>query len=662
MRRVAWDRVAPALPFVAAAVLVFLLPPLGHGGLLEPEDTSIALAARAGASAGAPLARLGAWLVARSFALFGVHAWSARLPFALAVAVAAWLTAAAVTRVVDRRAGAYAAIAFVTTPLALDQARSLGGGALGLLACAAVLFGAAGLLTSARLWVRASLAVFACAALAGLVAYTVAAHGAHPPWPSRFDVYAAHIAASLAPWSFFLPAALLRVARPPRDADEARARAESRFRALAVVFLALAVALPTWLAEDAAIFAGAPVVIALLAVALRDLDRDKVGAWELLTTAAVALVVAHDLLGDRSALLAGHGLAALTFPPALLPRAERFGGVALALFLAPLAWGYLRETWRDQAGVVAPSRGLFALLVRWAPRGRAANLGAALAAAAFVGAIVLGLGLRTAVASELSPAGAFEAYASLHRAGEPLGVVGGGSSSAELYGPPEARFAGASEAAVWLTSAPASSRRFLVVAPADLPAVSHLVRAKTGENAVVVGPPSSTALLLASSSKAGEPHTSPLDAVVRSAPPSLAHPLDARLGDTLDVLGYEVVDAAGHRLDVLHTGAKQRLRVVYRVTGPVAPGFTAFVHLDGHGRRHNGDHPLVAAGELRYPPELWLPGDIVVDESDLTLERNFAHGSYTLYLGFFAGERRLPVTRGPSDGEDRLRAGQLRVE
>jgi hypothetical protein len=84
----------------------------------------------------------------------------------------------------------------------------------------------------------------------------------------------------------------------------------------------------------------------------------------------------------------------------------------------------------------------------------------------------------------------------------------------------------------------------------------------------------------------------------------------------------------------------------------------AFIHIDGYHRRHNGDHKPCGG---KYPMTLWLPGDLIVDDYEFSLEPNFTPGDYTIYFGFWLGESRLKVKSGPSDGDNRINGGALRV-
>ncbi len=108
-------------------------------------------------------APLGAWLVARSFALFEVHEWSGRLPVALCAILLLGVAAGLGRLYGDLRRGTYLAIAIATTPLFLLNARHMMGLAPGFLFSGLVFACAAGLAFAPRVatsmpW-RAGLAV-----------------------------------------------------------------------------------------------------------------------------------------------------------------------------------------------------------------------------------------------------------------------------------------------------------------------------------------------------------------------------------------------------------------------------------------------------------------------------------------------------------------------
>ncbi len=131
------------LAFVATAALVLLFGRLWSFGIWDPWELSAADAARhiiAGDSEPSTTPTLSASLVALGFRLFDVHEWSGRLPIAIAGLFTLLVAFATVARTVDRRAGLYAVIAVVSTPLFLFNARQMIGAAPEFLGASLVFF------------------------------------------------------------------------------------------------------------------------------------------------------------------------------------------------------------------------------------------------------------------------------------------------------------------------------------------------------------------------------------------------------------------------------------------------------------------------------------------------------------------------------------------
>ena len=61
---------------------------------------------------------------------------------------------------------------------------------------------------------------------------------------------------------------------------------------------------------------------------------------------------------------------------------------------------------------------------------------------------------------------------------------------------------------------------------------------------------------------------------------------------------------------------------------------------------------LASAAALAQGPE---------GQQTLTVPPNFRPGDYTIHIGFFSGSKRLEVSSGANDGENRARAGVLPV-
>ncbi len=267
-----------------------------------------------------------------------------------------------------------------------------------------------------------------------------------------------------------------------------------------------------------------------------------------------------------------------------------------------------------------------------------------------------------ALANQLSPKEVFESYQHVHKSGEPLALFGVGGRTAAYYaGGQPLILKDAPSAYEWLMAGEPSSRRFLAVRAEELPRLNRLYRERlqNGQNLPVLDARSSQIILVASSIRDSEKNENPLGKIVLSDAPKPQHPLTANLEDKLEVLGYDIADTTGKLVDHIAPGKKYHMRTYFKVLGGVQSEWEMFIHIDGFKRRHNGDHKVC---EGKYPMSLWLPGDVIMDDHEFTLEPNFSPGPYTLFFGLFVGESRLKVKSGPSDGENRINGGALRVQ
>jgi hypothetical protein len=179
------------------------------------------------------------------------------------------------------------------------------------------------------------------------------------------------------------------------------------------------------------------------------------------------------------------------------------------------------------------------------------------------------------------------------------------------------------------------------------------------QNLPVLDGRSSQIVLVASSLDPSEKNQNPLSKVLLSGTPHPQHKLDVDMEDKLLVVGYDIQDQNGRNVEVVAPGRKYHFRTYYKVLAPVTTEWEAFIHIDGYHRRHNGDHKPT---DGKYPFHLWLKDDLVLDDHEFNLEPNFTPGTYTVYFGLFVGDTRLKVTKGPSDGDNRINGGPLHVQ
>jgi 4-amino-4-deoxy-L-arabinose transferase-like glycosyltransferase len=265
-----------------------------------------------------------------------------------------------------------------------------------------------------------------------------------------------------------------------------------------------------------------------------------------------------------------------------------------------------------------------------------------------------------ALANQLSPKEVFESYRKLCP-GAPLAMLGVGGRTAAYYagGQPQT-LSDPAGAYRWLVADP-SQRRCLALKAEELPQLNRLWRehADPKTNLPIVDARSSQILLASSALAEGEKNESPLASMVLSEPPHPQRPLGVNMEDKLEVIGFDLADERGRLVDGISPGRTYHMKTYYRVLAPVTSEWEAFIHIDGYHRRHNGDHKPMNG---KYPMSLWLPGDVLMDDHEFKLEPNFTPGSYTIYFGLFVGDTRLKVKSGPSDGDNRINGGPLRVQ
>ncbi len=680
-------------PGLALAGAENRLPTLGDVGRGELPALAAALALRLG-GLGALAARAPA-VLAGAAGLAALWLWARRVAGPRTAAHAAWLLAtmplyAAHSRSVAGEATAMAALVASFAGLSVllfDErvggARALGWALLALaglaagFACRGAAFGLAVPLASvgAAAWLARDSALaapprpprraLALAALAGgAAALGASAYALARATPARFS-YALGAAAfeglryptfdqtlrsighGLFPWSALLPAAFVLLAAPPAagrgEPGDARA---IRFRLALTLGAGASYAAHAWLAPTTGPlpFQGVGLLAAALALALDELGRRRRPLRTMaLATAAFVALLALDLRRLPDATFAAAPAPGATAPEGFAGRAASLWTWCAALFAAPVLLA-LAPAW--------PKRRPIARFVR---RDRLALAGGTLAALAPC------LLLYPDLAARWSPRDAFTAFRRLRRAGEPLGLFGVASRSPAYYGEPDARaFADAPSALAWLEGGAPPARRWLLVRASELPELNALYRARRAgapaRNLPLLDASSGYTYLAPSSLREGEADLNPLAPFVGDAPPPTAHPLGAKFGDELEALGWDLYENDDRTpADVLVRGRAYVLRTYYRVIATPTLAWRAFVHVEGGAQRHTADHALDA-----YPMNLWQPGDVITDRSPLRLEPNFAPGVHSLYVGFYRGDARLPVSRGGDDG-DRVRAGPLRV-
>jgi 4-amino-4-deoxy-L-arabinose transferase-like glycosyltransferase len=493
--------------------------------------------------------------------------------------------------------------------------------------------------------------------------------------PKQFathDYVIQYLGHGLFPWSAVVPLALGFVLRT----GEGQTRPELALRSALFLMATLGVGVysllsPRWgLVPFGPVFALAGVV----AFALVELDRRPSGVVVMAMVSAALLVLFYtDFQNFPEKGFSAFGVSATTFPESFEKDAKRYAQVvvvlgALACVLLVLervvslaavrAWF---QRCGDRLKAVRPlsrasralARTTFVLERLSAGRWRGSLLGVAVGTAG----LVMSFGYYPALGAQLSPVGAFDAYRRLAGADEPLGLVGERSGALLLAGEPAEVFKTAYKAAKWLNEG--DGRRWLVAKQTDLASLNSRHRRlhkSAPRNIPLLDDRSSQALLLSNELRAGEEDLNPLAKFLPDEPPRLAHPLDAELDERLRVLGWEVRDDRGKPVvNSLRMGRSYEFVIAYEVLKKVSGKWQTFIHMDGDGKRFNGDHDTLQ-GEYDY--RYWSKGDYVLDIYPFELESRYTPGKYEVYFGLFSGDKRMPVTRG-KHSEDRIIGGTI---
>ena len=123
----------------------------------------------------------------------------------------------------------------------------------------------------------------------------------------------------------------------------------------------------------------------------------------------------------------------------------------------------------------------------------------------------------------------------------------------------------------------------------------------------------------------------------RGSPPAPSHPLQRRLGGTVELLGYDLDSPAT-------VGSSLTLRLYWRVLRRPPADYVAFVHLvgpDGEAWAQQDREPGAGAS----PTSSWGEGDVVIDERRVPIPPGTVPDTYKVVVGLYErdGAQRLEV-------------------
>ena len=140
-------------------------------------------------------------------------------------------------------------------------------------------------------------------------------------------------------------------------------------------------------------------------------------------------------------------------------------------------------------------------------------------------------------------------------------------------------------------------------------------------------------------------------------PPSYAHPVNARLGEVVELLGYDLSPTEAN------PGEPVQLTLIWRCLAEMDTAYTVFTHLLDGGEQVRGqkDNPPVQG---HYPTTLWVEGEVVVDSYEIEVQADAPPGMHVIEVGMYdpATVQRLPVLDPSGTVGDRVLLGQVTVK
>ncbi len=120
--------------------------------------------------------------------------------------------------------------------------------------------------------------------------------------------------------------------------------------------------------------------------------------------------------------------------------------------------------------------------------------------------------------------------------------------------------------------------------------------------------------------------------------PDTEYPLEANLGNKVELLGYDLDRTSAEPGETLH------LILYWRALADMDASYTVFTHLlDGESRIWGQKDNVPQAGA--YPTPLWVEGEVVADQYEIVVKPDAPPGQYVIEVGMYLPQsgQRLPV-------------------
>ena len=140
--------------------------------------------------------------------------------------------------------------------------------------------------------------------------------------------------------------------------------------------------------------------------------------------------------------------------------------------------------------------------------------------------------------------------------------------------------------------------------------------------------------------------------------PKPQHPGKGVFGNEIEFVGYDLEPP------VAQAGAPIIVTYYFHALRDVTRDWEIFVHIDDKGGRQeriNGDH---WPESNQFHTDQWKQGDYIADRFSFTIPAYQAHTALDLWMGFYSGDERLPISNPKdceNDGNNRLLSASLPI-
>jgi hypothetical protein len=251
------------------------------------------------------------------------------------------------------------------------------------------------------------------------------------------------------------------------------------------------------------------------------------------------------------------------------------------------------------------------------------------------------------LSQHLSHKSVFDTFKRLHGEGERLAQYRV-SSSGTLYYATSAVADLTSEANL-VSELRKSSRAFVMLPSDQIGSIHAGLRRQNAPYCVIDASNSRTYL---ASNRCDGPDQNPLRESVRTEEPRMQKRLSADFEGKVELIGVDLEP-------VIRRGRKIKITVHYKVKERIPGNYKVFIHFDGPAHRFHGDHIPV---EERYPTSQWGAGEYVSDTTEVDVPfMTTPAGTYTVYTGFFSGDKRLKVAQGGVGQENKVFLQRIQI-